>query len=83
MPEADHSIPNIARASDAFRAALEVVEAVDSNIAAAIKSELTDQRSPLKLIASENPAEHLNEMVRSIPALASNRVHVPVQRAMS
>ena len=40
----------------AFRAALEVVAAVEPRIAAAIEAELADQRESLKLIASENYA---------------------------
>ena len=42
--------------STAFRAALEVVRAVEPRIADAIAAELTDQRESLKLIASENYA---------------------------
>jgi glycine hydroxymethyltransferase len=42
--------------SVAFRAALEVVRAVEPRIADAIAAELTDQRESLKLIASENYA---------------------------
>src|SRR3954451_8991393 len=42
--------------STAFRAALEVVRAVEPRIADAIAQELTDQRESLKLIASENYA---------------------------
>ncbi len=40
----------------AYRNALEVIGAVEPNVAAAIRSELTDQRASLKLIASENYA---------------------------
>jgi glycine hydroxymethyltransferase len=43
-------------ASAAYRAALEVIGAVEPTIAAAIRQELTDQRESLKLIASENYA---------------------------
>jgi glycine hydroxymethyltransferase len=43
-------------ASAAYRNALEVIGAVEPNVAAAIRSELTDQRASLKLIASENYA---------------------------
>ena len=43
-------------ASTAYRSALEVIEAVEPTIAGAIRSELTDQRESLKLIASENYA---------------------------
>ena len=42
--------------STAFRAALDVVRAVEPRIADAIAAELTDQRESLKLIASENYA---------------------------
>src|SRR5512139_371265 len=43
-----------ATASTAYRSALAVVSSVEPRIADAIRSELTDQRSSLKLIASEN-----------------------------
>ncbi len=42
--------------STAYRSALEVIGAVEPTIAGAIRSELTDQRASLKLIASENYA---------------------------
>ncbi len=42
--------------STAFRSALDVIAAVEPNVAAAIGKELTDQRESLKLIASENYA---------------------------
>jgi glycine hydroxymethyltransferase len=42
--------------SAAFRAALDVVRAVELRVADAIAAELTDQRGSLKLIASENYA---------------------------
>ena len=42
--------------STAFRAALDVVRAVEPRVADAIGAELTDQRASLKLIASENYA---------------------------
>jgi glycine hydroxymethyltransferase len=45
-----------AAASTAYRSALEVIGAVEPTVAAAIRSELTDQRESLKLIASENYA---------------------------
>src|SRR6195952_1564386 len=45
-----------ATASAAYRNALEVIGAVEPTIADAIRSELTDQRESLKLIASENYA---------------------------
>jgi glycine hydroxymethyltransferase len=44
------------RTSDAFTAGLEVIAGVDPRIADAIRSELADQRSSLKLIPSENYA---------------------------
>jgi glycine hydroxymethyltransferase len=40
----------------AYRAALEVISAVEPTVAGAIRSELADQRASLKLIASENYA---------------------------
>jgi len=45
-----------ATASTAYRSALQVIEAVEPTVAGAIRSELADQRSSLKLIASENYA---------------------------
>jgi glycine hydroxymethyltransferase len=45
-----------ATASAAYKSALEVVSSVEPRIADAIRAELTDQRSSLKLIASENYA---------------------------
>jgi glycine hydroxymethyltransferase len=45
-----------AEASAAYRSALGVIEAVDPRIAEATRAELADQRSSLKLIASENYA---------------------------
>src|SRR5204863_1032260 len=45
---------NAAAASTAYRKALDVIAAVESNVAAAIRQELADQRANLKLIASEN-----------------------------
>jgi glycine hydroxymethyltransferase len=51
-PSSDYS----ATASQAYRAVLSLVEAVEPRIAGAIRSELTDQRGSLKLIASENYA---------------------------
>jgi glycine hydroxymethyltransferase len=45
-----------ATASQAYRATLSVIEAVEPRISGAIRSELTDQRGSLKLIASENYA---------------------------
>ena len=52
-----------ATASEAYRAALQVIESVEPRIAAATRKELADQRDSLKLIASENyasPAVLLN-----------------------
>ncbi|MGO1973705.1 MAG: glycine hydroxymethyltransferase [Propionibacteriaceae bacterium] len=49
--------------SEAYRTILSAVEEVDPRIAAATRSELTDQRESLKLIASENYA--------SLPVLAA------------
>jgi glycine hydroxymethyltransferase len=45
-----------AAASAAYRNALEVISAVEPGVADAIRAELADQRSSLKLIASENYA---------------------------
>jgi glycine hydroxymethyltransferase len=44
------------QATAAYRSALDVIAAVEPNVAGAIRSELTDQRASLKLIASENYA---------------------------
>src|ERR1700710_3194561 len=50
-------VPDYAKtASAAYDAALEVISAVEPNVAGAIRAELADQRSSLKLIASENYA---------------------------
>ncbi len=61
MPENTSSNANVQpfdaeAASTAYRSALAVIEAVEPNIAGAIRSELADQRASLKLIASENYA---------------------------
>jgi len=45
-----------AAVSNAYRSALEVIEAVEPSVAGAIRAELADQRGSLKLIASENYA---------------------------
>jgi glycine hydroxymethyltransferase len=45
-----------AAASTAYRSALEVISAVEPDVAAAMRKELLDQRESLKLIASENYA---------------------------
>ncbi len=45
-----------ATASEAYRAALAVIESVEPRVAAATRKELADQRDSLKLIASENYA---------------------------
>src|SRR5688572_3971978 len=47
---------DLSRADTAYRAALDVIEAVEPTIAGAIRGELQNQRSQLKLIASENYA---------------------------
>jgi glycine hydroxymethyltransferase len=44
------------QATAAYRSALDVIAAVEPNVAGAIRSELADQRASLKLIASENYA---------------------------
>ncbi len=51
-PGADYA----ATASEAYRAALQVIETVEPRIADATRKELADQRDSLKLIASENYA---------------------------
>ena len=51
-PGADYA----AAATEAYQAALRVIESVEPRIAAATRKELTDQRESLKLIASENYA---------------------------
>src|SRR3954468_7988226 len=45
-----------AAVSTAYRAALDVISAVEPRVAEAIGAELADQRATLKLIASENYA---------------------------
>ena len=50
------SIDVAATASEAYRAALAVIETVEPRVADATRAELADQRSSLKLIASENYA---------------------------
>jgi glycine hydroxymethyltransferase len=52
LPPADYA----SLASEAYRAALAVIESVEPRIADATRAELADQRSSLKLIASENYA---------------------------
>jgi glycine hydroxymethyltransferase len=49
-------MPNTTPAADAYRAALDVIEAVEPTVAGAIRGELQNQRTQLKLIASENYA---------------------------
>src|SRR5690349_6171442 len=49
-------MPELNAESTAFRSALDVIRAVEPQIANAIAQELTDQRESLKLIASENYA---------------------------
>lgn len=48
--------PSNSTANTAFSCALDVIAAVEPNVAEAIRTELHDQRSTLKLIASENYA---------------------------
>ncbi len=50
------SLPYAATASRAYQAALEVIASVEPRVAEATRQELADQRSSLKLIASENYA---------------------------
>ncbi|MGH3384525.1 MAG: glycine hydroxymethyltransferase [Nocardioidaceae bacterium] len=50
------SAPSSATASTAYNAALDVIASVEPRIAEATRAELRDQRSSLKLIASENYA---------------------------
>ena len=52
----DLSADYSATASEAYRAALAVIETVEPRIADATRAELADQRASLKLIASENYA---------------------------
>jgi glycine hydroxymethyltransferase len=53
----DHSFPDATKsAATAFSAGLEVIAAVEPDVAAAISGELDNQRRQLKLIASENYA---------------------------
>ena len=52
----DLSVDHSALTSEAYRAALAVIEQVEPRIADATRAELADQRSSLKLIASENYA---------------------------
>jgi glycine hydroxymethyltransferase len=51
-----NAVDYAATASEAYRAALSVIESVEPRIADATRAELTDQRASLKLIASENYA---------------------------
>ena len=52
----DRAAGLMAKASGAYNAALEVIAAVEPRVAEATRAELADQRSSLKLIASENYA---------------------------
>src|SRR6476620_7111444 len=52
----DLAVDYAASASQAYRAALSVIETVEPRIADATRAELEDQRASLKLIASENYA---------------------------
>ena len=54
--ETPAALDHAATASQAYRAALAVIESVEPRIAEATRQELADQRSSLKLIASENYA---------------------------
>src|SRR5947208_2864305 len=58
MMSADHGSQPFdgAAVSAAYRNALDVIAAVEPNVASAISAELADQRASLKLIASENYA---------------------------
>jgi glycine hydroxymethyltransferase len=57
MSETQPALPfDGAAASAAYRNALDVIAAVEPNVANAIRAELSDQRESLKLIASENYA---------------------------
>jgi len=55
-PATGGDAPMNARASVAYDAALEVIASVEPRVAEATRAELADQRSSLKLIASENYA---------------------------
>ncbi len=55
-PQVTGSNDLAATASNAFNAALEVIASVEPRVAEATRAELADQRSSLKLIASENYA---------------------------
>lgn len=52
----DQTVPELSIESQAFQSALEVISTVEPNIADHIRGELDNQRSQLKLIASENYA---------------------------
>ena len=56
-------MPSAEALSGAYQTLLSVIEEVEPRIAAATRAELADQRSSLKLIASENYA--------SLPVLAT------------
>jgi glycine hydroxymethyltransferase len=56
VPTAGTTAVDAGAVSTAYRAALEVISAVEPRVAQAIAAELTDQRESLKLIASENYA---------------------------
>ncbi|MBA3528346.1 MAG: glycine hydroxymethyltransferase [Propionibacteriaceae bacterium] len=55
-PTTPTSADYASKASEAYRAALAVIESVEPRVAEATRAELADQRSSLKLIASENYA---------------------------
>jgi len=56
MSSQDSQAVATTREADAYRAALDVIAAAEPNVAAHIRGELDNQRSQLKLIASENYA---------------------------
>jgi len=57
VAENENVLPyDVKTASVAYQNALDVIAAVEPNVAGAIRAELADQRSSLKLIASENYA---------------------------
>ena len=56
LPASVNSADYAAQASQAYQAALSVIERIEPRIADATRAELADQRASLKLIASENYA---------------------------
>ena len=69
-------------ASQAYRAILSIVETVEPRIAGAIRSELTDQRGSLKLIASENYASPAVSDIASTPAARTSTLLKPLPPSM-